>query len=37
MVESMNHALAQIAEMWIATAITLMDNDIILRVLDAEG
>lgn len=37
MVESMNHALAEIAEMWIATAITLMDKNIILRVLDEEG
>jgi hypothetical protein len=36
MIESMNHALAEIAEMWIATAIVLMDKDIVLRVLDNE-
>lgn len=37
MIESMNRALAEIAEMWIATAIVLMDKNIVLRILDAEG
>lgn len=38
LVESMNWALADIAEMWIATALILMDKTISLRVLDgADG
>lgn len=34
LVESMNSALADIAEMWIATALVLMDKNISLRVLE---
>ena len=37
LVESMNKALAQIAEMWLATSIILMDDSFILRVIGKDG
>lgn len=37
LVESMNKALATIAEMWLATSIILMDDSFILRVIGKDG
>lgn len=37
LVESMNQALANIAEMWIAIAVTLMKRDFTVRVMNQEG
>jgi hypothetical protein len=37
LVESMNHALSLIGEMWISTALALMDNTVTLRVIGKDG